>query len=100
MSNKDLHAGVEITFADGKVRTIRPLTIRQLRKFMGIANTMQVNEDGSMSDEDIDKMVESASIALLASDPALAADKDAIEDVLDLKTYGALMSAAMGNDPN
>jgi len=100
LSNKDLHAGVEITFADGKTRTIRPLTIRQLRKFMGIANTMQINEDGSMTDEDIDKMVDSAAIALMASDPALAADKDAIEDILDLKSYGALMAAAMGNDPN
>jgi hypothetical protein len=29
--NKDLFLGTEIIFADGKKRTIRPLTIRNLR---------------------------------------------------------------------
>ena len=36
--NKDLHEGVEIVFADGNKRVIKPLTIRQLRKFMKVAN--------------------------------------------------------------
>jgi len=98
--NKDIHGGVEITFADGKKRTIRPLTIRQLRKFMKIANNMKPGDDGQMTDEDIDKMIDSASIALAATDPELSADRDALEDILDLRSYGELMSAAMGNDPN
>lgn len=100
MSNKDLHGGVEIKFADGKTRVIRPLTIRQLRKFMSIANSMKVSEDGTMSDEDIDRMIDSAAIALLATDPELAEDKNKLEDILDLKSYTLLMAAAMGNDPN
>lgn len=100
MSNKDIHSGVEIEFADGKKRYVRPLTIRQLRKFMKIANSMKVGDDGSMSEEDIDKMIESAAIALAASDPDLASDLDALEDVIDLKSYAKLMAAAMGNDPN
>lgn len=99
MNNKDLHAGTEITFADGTVRKIRPLTIRQLRKFMKIANNMRTDE-GSMTDEDIDNMIESASIVIGATDPQLASDKEKLEDILDLKTYSALMAAAMGNDPN
>lgn len=100
MANKDIHAGIDIEFADGKKRNIRPLTIRQLRKFMKVANNMKVGEDGAMSDEDIDNMVESASIALMATDPDLASDLEALEDVLDLKSYQSLMAAAMGNDPN
>ena len=100
MANKDLNAGQEIKFADGKIRTIRPLTIRQLRKFMKVANAMKTSDEGSMSDEDIDKMVESAAIALMATDPDLASDPETLEDILDLKTYSLLMSAAMGNDPN
>lgn len=100
MSNKDLNKGIDIPFADGKVRSVRPLTIRQLRKFMAIASTMTVKDDGSMNDDDIDKMVESAAIALTATDPDLAGDKDKLEDVLDLKSYSLLMAAAMGNDPN
>lgn len=100
MSNKDIHSGVEIEFADGKKRFVRPLTIRQLRKFMSIANSMKVADDGNMTEEDIDKMIESAAIALGASDPELASDLDALEDVIDLKSYAKLMAAAMGNDPN
>lgn len=98
--NKDIHNGAEILFADGKKRTIKPLTIRQLRKFMKVANNMKPGEDGQMSDEDIDRMVESASIALMATDPDLAGDPEALEDILDLRSYSDLMAAAMGNDPN
>lgn len=98
--NKDIRNGAEILFADGKKRTIKPLTIRQLRKFMKVANNMKPGEDGQMSDEDIDRMVESASIALMATDPDLAGDPEALEDILDLRSYSDLMAAAMGNDPN
>lgn len=100
MSNKDLHAGIDIVFADGKTRTVKPLTIRQLRKFMAIAGKMKVNEDGGMTDEDIDNMVESASIALASTDPDLASNREALEDILDIRSYSELMAAAMGNDPN
>jgi hypothetical protein len=100
LANKDIHSGVEIEFADGKKRFIRPLTIRQLRKFMKVANQMKPTDDGQMSEDDIDRMVESAAIALATTDPELAADPDALEDILDLKSYQKLMAAAMGNDPN
>lgn len=100
MANKDIHEGKAIVFADGKTRTIRPLTIRQLRKFMKVANNIQSKTDGEMTDEDIDAMVEAASIALAKIDPELSADLDGLEDILDLKCFGELMAAAMGNDPN
>lgn len=96
--NKDLFAGTEIVFADGKTRTIKPLTIRQLRNFMKAVKDLNT-EDG-MTDADIDVMIEAASIALAAVDPDLAADSDALEDILDLRSFGELMSAAMGSDPS
>jgi hypothetical protein len=98
--NKDLHEGRDIVFADGKTRTIRPLTIRQLRRFMKVANQLQGSETGQISDEDIDKMVEAAGIALAKVDPELAGDPEALEDILDLRCFGELMAAAMGGDPN
>lgn len=101
MSNNDLFKGVEITFSDGKKRTVKPLTIKNLREFMKVANNMkQTNDEGGMSDEDIDKMVSAAAIALKKADPELAADRDALEEVLDLSTFAQVMAAAMGNDPN
>jgi hypothetical protein len=100
MSNNDLFKGVEITFSDGKKRTIKPLTIKNLREFMKVANNMKSNDESGMSDEDIDKMVSAAAIALKKADPELAADRDALEEILDLSTFAQVMAAAMGNDPN
>lgn len=96
--NKDILAGTEILFADGKKRTIKPLTIRHLRKFMKIVKNLKSEE--TLEDADIDIMVEAAAVALSAVDPELASDKEKLEDVLDLKSFGALMSAAMGSDPS
>jgi hypothetical protein len=45
-------------------------------------------------------MVEAAGIALAAVDPELGNDKEKLEDVLDLRSFGELMSAAMGSDPS
>lgn len=101
MANNDLFKGVEINFSDGKKRTVKPLTIKNLREFMKVANNMkQSGDEGGMSDEDIDKMVAAAAIALKKADPELAADKDALEEILDLSTFAQVMAAAMGNDPN
>jgi hypothetical protein len=96
--NKDLFLGKEILFADGKKRTIRPLTIRNLRKFMKIVKDLK-SED-NLTDEDIDVMVEAAAVALTAVDPELAEDSEALEDALDLRCFGELMNAAMGSDPS
>ncbi len=96
--NKDMFLGREILFADGKKRTVRPLTIRNLRKFMKVVKDLKT--DDSLNDEDIDVMVEAASIALLAVDPELAEDTEALEDALDLRCFGELMNAAMGSDPS
>lgn len=96
--NKDLFLGVDIIFADGETRTVRPLTIRNLRKFMKIVKDLRT--DDNLDDDDIDVMVEAASIALLAVDKELAEDKEALEDALDLRCFGELMAAAMGSDPS
>jgi hypothetical protein len=98
--NVDLFKGTEIVFADGKVRIVKPLTIRHLREFMKVANEMKTTDDPNMSDEDIDKMVKAASIALRKADPELASDPVALEDALDLRCFAEVMAAAMGTDPN
>jgi hypothetical protein len=99
-TNTDLFKGTEITFSDGKKRIVKPLTIKHLREFMKVANEMKSNDDAGMTDEDIDKMIAAASIALRKADPELAANRDLLEDILDLRTFGEVMAAAMGNDPN
>lgn len=99
-TNTDLFKGTEITFSDGKKRIVKPLTIKHLREFMKVANEMKSNDEAGMTDEDIDKMIAAASIALRKADPELAANRELLEDILDLRTFGEVMAAAMGNDPN
>jgi CRISPR/Cas system type I-B associated protein Csh2 (Cas7 group RAMP superfamily) len=99
-TNNDLFKGTEITFSDGKKRVVKPLTIKHLREFMKVANEMKTDNEAGMTDDDIDKMIAAASIALRKADPELASDRDALEDILDLRTFGEVMAAAMGNDPN
>lgn len=98
--NVDMYKGVEIKFADGKVRTVKPLTIRQLREFMRVANDMKTTDEGNLTDEDIDKMVAAAKVALRKVDPELVEDDDALEEALDLRSFQELMAVAMGGDPN
>jgi hypothetical protein len=99
MSNKDLATGVKILIGDTEVE-VRPLTIRQLRRFVKIVGDLNFENQAELTDEDIDKMVEAASIALEKAAPDLAKDNDAIEDSLDIRTFNEILNAAMGVDPN
>lgn len=99
MSNKDLVTGTAITVGGSTVE-IRPLTIRQLRRFVKIVSDLDFEDQTELSDDDIDNMIEAASIALEKADPELAKDKDALEDILDIRTFNAILNAAMGVDPN
>jgi len=92
----NIRPGVEIAFAD-KTRTIYPVSLRQLRKLNKVMKDMELSED---DDKSVDLMVEAASIILEAIEPEIAADPDLVEDLLDIKSFNQLISAAMGTDPN
>lgn len=95
----ELREGREIVFADGQTRKVYPLTIRQLRKFLRAIAGLNINTD-NLSDEDIDKMVSAASIVLEREYPDVVANPEALEDIIDLKSFNELLSTAMGADPN
>ena len=94
-----LFTGTEVEFADGKTRLVKPLTIRQLRKFVKLVDGLDANMT-SLSDEDIDKMLEAAAVIIEKSDTKLAEDREALEDAVDIVVFNALVSIAMGTDPN
>ncbi len=98
MSN-ELREGREIVFADGVVRKVYPLTIRQLRKFLRAIAGLNIATD-TLSDEDIDKMIGAVSIVLEKDYPNLTEDPEGLEDIVDLKSFNELLSVAMGADPN
>ena len=94
-----LFTGTEVEFADGKKRLVKPLTIRQLRKFVKLVDGLDANMT-ALSDEDIDKMLDAAAVIVEKSDAKLAEDKEALEDAVDIVVFNALVSIAMGTDPN
>jgi hypothetical protein len=97
LDKHDVRKGVEIEFGDELTRTIKPLSIKQLRKFVKVIEKMGNTQDAtSMSDSDIDNMVEAASIILEKVDPSLSADREKVEDVVDVVTFNEMMGIAMG----
>lgn len=98
MNKNDVRQGVSIEFGDEVVRTVKPLTLKQLRKFVKIIEKLGSTEDATtMTDEDIDTMVDAAEIILAKIDPKLAADREALEDAVDLVSFNKMMNVAMGN---
>lgn len=95
----NVRKGKEITFADDEVRIIRPLTIKLLRKYVKVINSIEekdISDLNSISDEDLDLMIDAAAIILEKVDPALANDRERLEDALDLGIFNEMMTVAMG----
>lgn len=95
---EELNKGKEIVLADGESVFIKPLTIKQLRKFMKVA--VKLDLDGNLDDDQIDTMLEAASIALEKAAPELAADREKLEEALDMYSFNQILSIAVGADPN
>lgn len=96
---EDIREGVEITFADKK-RVIYPVSLRRLRRLNKVLKNMNVNP-GDIGDEDIDAMIEAAIVALGDEfDVDSEVDREKVEEIVDVKTFNLLVSAAMGADPN
>lgn len=94
---------LEIEFADGVTRTIKPLTIKRLRKFLKAADKLNMENQTKMTDKDVDAMMDAASIIVEQADPVLAKNKEAMEDAVDIEIFWKMMTVAMGNkvsDPN
>ena len=96
---KDLASGKPVPVGDKEV-IVRPLTLRQLRKFLPIVKKLDNVSEGELTDEDIDNMVEAASIALEKADPELAGDRELLQDSINIVSFNILLGAAMGNEDN
>jgi hypothetical protein len=93
---------VEIGLSDGSTLTLKPLPIKQLRKFMDIVNSMSIDEGKSELDA-MDLFVDAAIICLQGLGRPDLADKDKFEDVIEVPTMMKILEVAGGlklTDPN
>jgi hypothetical protein len=96
---EDIREGVEIVFSDKK-RVIYPVSLRRLRRLNKVLKNMDI-EANHIGDEEIDNMIDAAIIALGDEfDADNEVDREKVEDIVDVKTFNTLISAAMGADPN
>jgi hypothetical protein len=93
---------VEIQLSDGSTVTLKPLPIKQLRKFMEIVNSMGIDESKTELDA-MDQFVEAAVICLEGLGRPDLADKDKFEELVEVPTMMKILEVAGGlklTDPN
>ena len=93
---------VEIELGDGSVLNLRPLPIKQLRKFMEVIKTM---DDSENADEEaaMDVFIRGAMVCLEVFKPELSTDRDKFEELIEIPTMMKILEIAGGlklTDPN
>ena len=93
---------VEIELGDGSSLTLKPLPIKQLRKFMEIVNTMGTDENKTELDA-MDLFVEAAMVCLQGLGRPDLSEKEKFEEVIEVPTMMKILEVAGGlklTDPN
>ena len=91
---------VEIELQNGSRAVLKPLPIKQLREFMSIVAKLDSVEN---EDQAIDIFIDACEVALRKSLPDLAADREALEETLDVPTIWKIIEVCGGiklGDPN
>jgi hypothetical protein len=90
----------EIQLQNGATVKLKPLTIKELRKFMvAIGKTAEAKTE----DETLSILIEACAVALEKQLPDLVKDIDAFEDTLDVPTINRILEVCGGikmDDPN
>ena len=93
---------VDIELSNGDTITLKPLPIKQLRKFMEIIKTMDQAENES-EDAAMDVFIQAAMLCLETIKPEYSTDKDKFEEFIEIPTMMKILEIAGGlklTDPN
>lgn len=96
---------LEIELANGETLILKPLPIKQLRKFMSVIKKMDDTEEAQLSTEEaaMDVFIEAAMVCLEVSKPELSKDREKFEEVVEVPTMMKILEIAGGlklTDPN
>jgi len=90
----------EIELQNGSKVKLKPLTIKALRKFMA---EIQKTAESTSEDETLTILINACGIAIESQVPELTADRDKLEEVLDMPTINRILEVCGGiklDDPN
>lgn len=93
---------IELELSNGQTITVKPLPIKEIKKFMEI---VRKTADESIESEDqvMDIFIEAAMHCMRTLKPELSKDKDKFEEVIEIPTMMKILEVAGGlklNDPN
>ena len=78
----------EITLQNGASIKLKPLSIKQLRKFMAVINkTAELKTE----DEQLTILIDACAVAIETQLPDLVKDRDLLEDALDVPTINRIL---------
>ena len=92
----------EIQLQNGQAVKLKPLSIKDLRRFMVALQKTQDNPDTDQ-DQTLEVLIDACAIALEKQLPELVKDRDALEDALDVPTINRILEVCGGikmDDPN
>ncbi len=90
----------EIQLQNGKTIILKPLSIKQLRKFM---SAIQKTADATTEEETLTVLIDACAVAIEKQLPDLVANRDELEDALDMPTINRILEVCGGiklDDPN
>jgi hypothetical protein len=95
---------LEIKLSNGNTLNIKPLTIKNLKKFLAVVKKLQ--EDDMKTEEDaMEVFIEAGMVCMEQFAPELSTDKDLFEDTIEIPTLMKILEVAGGlklnnDDPN
>ena len=95
---------VDITLSNGKTITVKPLTIRNLKKFLQVVKPLQ---EGTITQEEdaMEVFIKAGMMCMQQFAPDLAEDQEKFEDTIEVPTLMKILEVAGGlklnnDDPN
>lgn len=92
----------ELELENGDIILVRPLPIKQLKKFMTVLREMD-SEEVKTEEDAMEIFVKAAMVCLEKTKPEIAHDRDAFEEVINIPTMMKILEICGGlkmNDPN
>lgn len=90
----------EVKLQNGDTAQLKPLSIKQLRKFMA---AMTKAQEATTEDQSLTVLIDACAIALEVQLPELIKDRDKLEEALDVPTINRILEVCGGiklDDPN
>jgi hypothetical protein len=90
----------QITLQNNATVTLKPLSIKELREFMKV---IQKTQEVQSEDDTLNVLIDACAVALRKQLPELVADRNALEDALDVPTINRILEVCSGiklDDPN